>query len=105
MTVRADARRAEDGQVELRMSVTREGHHPGWRPAHATGVEGTVITYGGDVIQVGMTTAPVLRFSEDEAQAIYDALHKVVASRLSAPLEPSREDRLLAIIERLSTTK
>jgi len=52
-----------------------------------------------------MTTAPVLRFSEDEAQAIYDALHKVVASRLSAPLEPSREDRLLAIIERLSTTK
>ena len=96
MEIRADARREDDGTVQLRMATTKAGSPPS---TPATGVFAGSIVYGGDVLQGGMMIAPVLRFSEDEAQAVYDALREVVGTP-AAP-EPSREDRLLDIIKRL----
>jgi len=96
MKIKADARSEDDGTVELRMATT-QADSP--RSIPATGVSAGGILYGGDVLQGGMMIAPVLRFSEDEAQAVYDALRKVVGTP-TAP-EPSREDRLLDIIKRL----
>ena len=96
MEIRADARREDDGTVELRMATTQVDSP---RSIPAIGVSAGGILYGGDVPPGGMMIAPVLRFSEDEAQAVYDALRKVVGTP-TAP-EPSREDRLLDIIKRL----
>jgi len=95
MKIKANAAQ-EDGTVQLRMATT-QADSP--RSIPAIGVSAGNILYKGDVPPGGMMIAPVLRFSEDEAQAVYDALREVVGTP-AAP-EPSREDRLLDIIKRL----